>query len=480
MFNDLREYIAKAEELGEYRLVEGATAEREIGAISLLVSETPNSPLLLFDKIKGYKPGFRVASNVFNSPKRTALGLGFPLETRGLEMVKAFRNKLSAGIKYIPPVEVASGPIKENVITGDKVDLTQFPAPKWHELDGGPYIGTGSMVIVRDPDEGWVNVACYRVQVHDKTTATIYIAPSHQLDIIEKKYWRQGKSCPVAVSCGQEPMNWLAACWPAPWGVCEYDIAGWWRGKPVEVTKGVTTDLPIPANAEIVLEGEIVPPEVETRVEGPFGEFLGYYATGKSIRPAFRVKSILHRNNPIILGTPPSRFPPVWSLGRHIQRAATVWAELDKHVPGVKGVWTIEDIGAPCMMVISLKQEYPGHAKQTALIASGQELAALYLHYLIVVDDDIDPSDIGQVLWALGTRANPEEAVNIITGQLSGPIDPSISPEKRKLGNTTTSTAIILAVRPYHWMKEYAPSIGVAPQVAQEVRGKWSKLFSTL
>lgn len=480
MFNDLREYISKVEELGEYKLIESANAEEEIGGISLLISEHPTPPLLMFDKIKGYRAGYRVASNLFNTPRRTALGLGFPLETKGLELVRVFRDKLSTGIRLVPPVEVDGGPVKENILTGDKVDLLQFPAPKWHEFDGGHYIGTGAMIIARDPEEGWVNVACYRVQVHDKNTAILYVSPSHHLDMIQKKYWRKGMGCPIAVSCGQEPATWLGSSWPAPWGICEYDIAGWWRGKPVEVTRGVSTDLPIPANSEIVLEGEIVPPEVETRPEGPFGEFLGYYATGRVMRAAFRVKSILHRNNPIIQGNPPSRFSSEWSLGGYVQRAATIWSELDKHLTGIKGVWTFEDIGAPCIVVISLKQEYPGHAKQAASIASGLKPAAMFLHYVIVVDDDIDPSNIGQVLWALGTRAAPADSINIITGQLSSFIDPTLPPEKRERGDTTTSTAIILAVRPYHWMNEFPQPIAISSELSQKIKEKWSRLFPSL
>jgi 4-hydroxy-3-polyprenylbenzoate decarboxylase len=282
------------------------------------------------------------------------------------------------------------------------------------------------------------------------------------------------------VTCGQEPITWLGSCWAAPWGVCEYDISGWWRGKPLEVIKGVTTDLPIPATAEIALEGEVVPPEVETRPEGPFGEWSGYYATGKVPRPAFRVKSILHRDNPIIQGNPPSRIPAVWSLGRHIQRAATVWSELDRQIPGVKGVWVMEEVTANSVIVISLKQEYPGHAKQAAMIAAGTQAAARYLHYVIVVDEDIDPANTPEVLWAVGTRADPEESIHIIKGQVSAFLDPTISPEKRKRGDSTTSVAIILACRPYHWKDQFSVPITLSAETKREIMAKWHKLFSSL
>jgi 4-hydroxy-3-polyprenylbenzoate decarboxylase len=303
------------------------------------------------------------------------------------------------------------------------------------------------------------------------------VSPNHHLTGIMNKYWRQGSGCPVAISCGQEPGVWLGACWTARWGVCEYDIAGWWRGRPVEVTRGVSTDLPVPATAEIVLEGEIVPPQVETRPEGPFGEYLGYYATGTVARPACRIKSILHRNDPIIQGMPPSRFSAEWSLGRYVHRAATIWSELDRQIQGVTGVWAYEAIGAPCIVVLSVKQAYAGHAKQAALLTCGLQCVALFLRYVIVVDDDIDPSNIGEVLWAMGTRADPAQGIDVVTGQLSSFLDPSVSPEQRERGDTTTSTAIILAVRPYHWMKAFPPPIAISPELSRKIRTKWNKLF---
>ncbi|MFH1003111.1 MAG: UbiD family decarboxylase [Chloroflexota bacterium] len=477
MFRDLREFIDRVQELGEYQLVEDADAHLEIGALTHLIAELPDSPLLMFDKIRGYEPGYRVVSNLFTTPRRTALALGFPLEARGIELVRLFRDKVNQGIELTPPVVVESGPVMENIQRDADVDLLRFPTPQWHELDGGPYIGTGNMVVIRDPEEGWLNVACYRVQVHDRHTATIHATPAHALDVVQKKYWRKGLGCPAAVTCGQDPIAWLASIWSAPWGVCEYDIAGWWNGRPLEVVAGITTGLPVPATSEIVLEGEIVPPEVETRPEGPFGEWSGYYATGRVPRAAFRVKSVMHRDNPIIQGNPPSRFPAVWTLGRHIQRAAIVWSELDRQIPGVRGVWVVEEVTANSMIVISLKQEYPGHAKQAAMIAAGTQIASRYLHYLIVVDEDIDPSNISQVLWALGTRGDPEQSINIITQQVSAMLDPTIPIERRERHDSTCSLAIILAVKPYHWKDEFPPAITVSPELTQKVKARWGELF---
>lgn len=205
MFKDLREYIEQVKELGEYKVFEGADLELEIGAITEIMAR-PNSPLLMFDKIKGYKPGYRIVTNPVGSLKQVSLLLGLPQKIPGLEMVKAWRDKSKREFKLVPPIEVRTGPVKENIHIGNDVDLFEFPTPKWHELDGGRYIGTGCVVITRDPEEGWVNLGAYRVQIHDKNTATIQIDSGHHGDTMRRKYWAKGLSCPVAVACGQDPI----------------------------------------------------------------------------------------------------------------------------------------------------------------------------------------------------------------------------------------------------------------------------------
>jgi len=475
MFGDLREFIEKAKELGECRLIEGADWDLEIGLINEWQASTPDSPLLLFDRIKDYEAGYRVASNLFTTPKRTALALDLPLELTGLELVKAWREKMKGEVKLLPPVEVKDAPVKENIHTGDEVDLFEFPTPKWHKLDGGRYIGTGNMVITRDPDEGWVNLGTYRVQIHDKNIATIYMSPGRHADIMRRKYWERGQSCPVVVTCGQEPVLWGVASFPIPWGICEYDYTGGFRNKAVEITKGVTTDLPIPATAEIALEGEIAPPETETRIEGPFGEWTGYYGVGARPEAAFRVKSILHRNNPIIMGAPPSRFMPRFTLGKHFQKAAITWDELDKNVPGVKGVWWIEDAAAHSIAVVSIEQKYDGHAKQAASVVAGCNASGYMLRWIIVVDEDIDPTNISEVLWALGTRCDPETATDFIRGCWGSPIDPALPPDKKGRGQFDHSTGVILACKPYHWIKQFPPAIKFNPEVLEKTKNKWEK-----
>jgi len=479
MFGDLREFIQAVAARGELKVVNGADWNLEIGAISDLMAQAgDNKPLLLFDNIKGYPPGYRVATNLFATPGRTALGLGLDTETGGVGLVRLLRDKIRDGITPLPPVEVKMCPVKENILSGDEVDLLKFPTPKWNELDGGRYIGTGSACVLRDPDEGWINVGTYRIQVQDRNTVTAMLVPAHHGGIIARKYWERGKSCPIAIACGQEPVLFAAANWEGmPWGVSEYDFAGGIKGKPIQVTGGVSTDLPLPATAEIVLEGEILPPDVETRQEGPFGEWAGYHAGGVSAMPAIKIKTILHRNEPIIQGHPPSRFPSIWTLGRHLQKAASLWEELDRHLPGIKGVWMMEDAAIHSIPVISLKQSYVGHAKAAAMLAASCSATGSFSRFIIVVDDDIDPTNTSEVIWALGTRVDPEISIEILRGMRGGATDPMLHPEKKKRGEYGMSRAIILACKPYSCIKDFPPTTGTSPELEQRIRDKWQELF---
>ncbi len=476
-FNDLREFIEKCDEIGEFKVIEGADWDLEIGAIAQWQATIPDSPLILFDKIKGYKPGYRVCANMFRTTRREALALRLPLDAKGIDLVTAWREKIKQDITLIPPFQVETGPVKENIYVGEEVDLYKFPSPKWHEYDGGRYIGTGHIVIMRDPDDGWVNLGTYRVQIQDKNTATIYISPGKHGDIIRRKYWSKGMSCPVAVACGGDPAIWAFSVMQHPWKAPEYDYAGWLRGKPVEVVEGITTGLPIPASAEIAIEGEIVPPEIDSRMEGPFGEWTGYYASAARLEAAFRVKSILHRDNPILQSSPPTLPSKPHMLGGRTRKAAELWNDLDQNLPGIRGVYMLDEPLAGRIGVISIKQMYSGHAKQVALASAASNHLAYLCKWIIVVDDDIDPSNISEVLWALTTRGDPIECIDFVRGCWSSKLDSSLPPEKVERGQLEHSKAVIVACKPYHWINEFPKDIKLTPKKLAEVKSKWGKFF---
>jgi 4-hydroxy-3-polyprenylbenzoate decarboxylase len=468
LYNDLREYVKEAEKLGELKVIEGADWDLEVGTITELMAKA-NTPLLLFDKIKGYPPGYRIVTNLAASKKRVSMFLGLPEKEKPIDYVKAWRERGKGGFKPIPPVQVKTGPVMENVHTGNEIDLFEFPTPRWHEDDGGRYIGTGDVVVTKDPDEGWVNVGTYRIQIHDKNTATIWTDEGHHGDVIKKKYWARGKPCPVVVGLGQDPILQLVAIQRVPWAISEYDYAGWIRQRPIEVIQGPVTGLPIPASAEIVLEGEIVPPEMETRIEGPFGEFTGYYGRPAGPVAAFRVKAVYHRNNPILQGNPPYRWEPLYWSGRDILKASMIWDEVSRRVPGIKGVWIVEE-GLLWILVVSVEQQYVGHAKEAAIAARS---AHFLFKFVIVVDDDIDPSNMAEVLWAMATRCDPEVDIDIVRGLHGILLDPIISPEKRNRSEIDVSAAIINACRPFCWKKDFPKTVGSSPELIARVKNKF-------
>ncbi|MBI4333061.1 MAG: UbiD family decarboxylase [Chloroflexi bacterium] len=472
---DLRPFITYLEHLNELRQVDEADPDLEIGAITEL-SDERNGPALLFVHIKGYPPGYRIVTNLIATPRRLAAALGFPAAILNVELVRLIKDKFKE-LKSVPPVYVTKGPITENVYREGEVDLFKLPVPKWHEYDGGRYLGTGDMVIMKDPEAGWVNVGTYRVQLHDRNTVGLYVSPGKQGRIISQKYWSKGKSCPVAVAFGAHPLVWLPSFLFSPWGVEEYGVAGALLGEPLQVIRGEYTGLPIPAHAEIVIEGDCPPPEVESRKEGPFGEWTGYYASGTRNEPIIKVKRIMHRNDPIIMGAPPLK-PPGSGVATYVLRASNIWSQLEQlGIPGIKGVWQMRAGGSHYLNVIAIEQKYAGHAKQVGMAATSVPAGAFQSRFVIVVDEDIDPTNDEDVLWALATRCDPATTIEIVAGCWSSALDPTISPERKAKGDTTNSRAIMLACRPYHWKKDFPKVNRASDELRNRVMNKWGYLW---
>jgi len=354
--------------------------------------------------------------------------------------------------------------------------MTIFPAPKWHPLDGGRYIGTGSFDITRDPDDGWVNLGTYRVMVHDATRLGYYISPGKHGRIQRQKYFDRNQACPVAMVFGSDPALFLASCTEVPYGLSEYDWVGGVRGEPVRVLRGPVTGLPLPADAEIVIEGFASPQE--KMVEGPFGEWTGYYASASREEPVLKVEALYYRNDPIIVGSPPGQPPDEQSRYRAFFRSALLLDELDKAgIPDVVGAWQHEVGGARMFTVVAIKQRYPGHSRQALHVAAQCHAGGYAGRYVVVVDEDIDPLNLEEVLWAMCTRSDPAESIDIIQRAWSTPLDPRIPPAKRREKNFTNSRALIDATRPWEWKDEYAP-INVPPREAREAaHQRWGYLL---
>lgn len=477
LYDDLRSWIDQARKLGEVRDVAGATWEEEIGMATELLHLSDSAPAVLFDKIPGYPKGYRVLTNFFGG-KRMNMTLGFPTELSRVELSNEF-NKAFQEAKLMTYEFVKNGPILENVQRGDKVNVLSFPVPFWHENDGGRYIGTGSYDITQDPDEGWVNLGTYRVMVHDEKSVGFYISPGKHGRVHRDKYMARNQPMPVAVVVGNEPLLFLMACNEVPYGISEYEFAGALRGKPYPVIRGEVTGLPIPANAEIVLEGFVDPKK--RRREGPFGEWTGYYASDVRDEPVLDIKAIYHRNNPIILGCPPNRPPDELARYRAVIRSGLLKQELEKAgLSGIKAVWAHEAGSSRMLLVIAIEQRYGGHATQVGHVASQCHVGAYAGKYVIVVDDDIDVSNLEEVIWAMLTRSDPATSIDIIHNTWSSALDPRIHPDDKAKGKLTNSRAIIDATRPYEWRDRFPMVNMSSPERARKAQEKFSYLLEGL
>ncbi|MBW2000324.1 MAG: UbiD family decarboxylase, partial [Deltaproteobacteria bacterium] len=424
-YGDLRDFLSIVESMGELKRIGNVHWDKEMGAITEIVyREKPvDAPALLFEKIPGYPEGYKCLYGMLASAGRFTLALGCQTEgSSRMEMLMVYRERVRE-LDPIPPVYVDSGPVLENETEGDGVDVLKFPVPLHHELDGGRYIGTACGVVTRDPDEGWVNFGTYRVQVLDNRKVLSYISQGKQGRLQRDKYLDRGKPCPMVVVVGIDPLLYIAARYQVPWGVSEFDFAGGIAGVPIEVIEGKHTGLPIPANAEIVLEGHVLPGE--RAPEGPFGEWTGYYAGSRRPEPVMVVQRILHRKDPILTCAASQRPPHSHLFERCFIRSAGLWEKLEKaDCPGIKGVWVHEAGSGRTFNVVSIEQQYYGHSRQAGLLASQLPPAGYVNRFTVVVDEDIDPSNLYDVIWAMGTRCDPERDIDILRKNWSSRLDP--------------------------------------------------------
>ena len=468
---DLRDWLQKVEDLKEVQHVKGANWELELGAITALWGA--DKRCLLFDDIPGYPKGFRVLTHSLSSFSRIALTFGIRDVSSKADLVVKCRNLLKSPL--IAPREVDKGPVFENVDNEKEVDLYKFPAPKWHAHDGGRFLGTGCVVITRDPDTGWVNLGTYRVMIQDANHCGVFMILGKHGRIMLEKYKERRQACPIAISLGHDPLLFLLGGVEIPFGVSEYDLAGGIAGEPLSIIKGPLTGLPIPATAEIVLEGEI-PPGAE-QAEGPFGEWTGYYGGGLSPKPLMTVKRVAYRNDPIILGAPPGKPPSDNTYFLSPIKAAGVWNELEQAgLPGIKGVWEMEAGGGRMLLVVAIQQMYPGHSKQVGNVAAQCHQGGYSNGFTVMVEDDIDPTNLEEVTWAVCTRVDLERDINVVQGCWTSPVDPMRYPltSDRDVYN---SRAIIDACRPWERRATFPMVAATSREYKEEIMAKWESLF---
>lgn len=475
--SDLRAFMAAVEEGQELAVVSGAHWDKEMGAVTevLYRQKVDKSPMLVFDQIPGYPEQNRTLYGMFGSPLRLALALGMKPEASHdrAQMLDDFRKVIKRGFSEIPPKIVDEGPVTENVVKGEDLDLTElFPVPIHHELDGGRYIGTACGVVTKDPDTGRVNVGTYRVQVTGPNTCASYISNGKQGRIHRDKYLAAGKPCPVAIIVGADPITYLSAGYTFSDDVPEFDWCGGILGRPHELIEGEVTGMPFPSHSEIVLEGWIMPQE--TVHEGPFGEWHGYYAGETADEPLIRIERAYFRNDPILTCAASQKPPHAHLFERCFLRAAALLDSLEgAGIKGVKSAWSHQAGSGRTFVAVSVDQQYFGHSQQVGIVASQVNPVGYIGRWIIVVDDDIDPSDINDVIWAMGTRCDPKTMTTVLDRTWSSRLDTQVTDYSRLYN----SRMVIDACIPYERRDTFPAVAQTSRELAAEVRGKYPELY---
>jgi 4-hydroxy-3-polyprenylbenzoate decarboxylase len=459
-YNDIREWIAALERAGELKRVRAEVDPKlEIAEITDRVSKWParngkgaGGPALLFENVKGYA-GAKVLMNQFGSERRMKLALEVDSLDEISGRIREFMDVKSPQglldkIKMLPmladlgkffPKTVSSGPCKE-VIKKDGFSLLDFPVLTTWPKDGGPFI-TLPCVITRDPRTGKRNMGAYRMQVYDATSAGMHwqrqkggaehyrermrgahvggdpAKSSAAVDLMARSGGGASETpapkgkMEVAVALGTDPALMFSAIVPAPPDIEEYMIAGFLRQKPVELVKCETVDLEVPANSEIVLEGYVNLDEL--KVEGPFGDHTGFYSL-EDLYPVFHVTCVTHRKDPIyaatIVGKPPMEDA---YMGKAVERIflplmrVTIPEIVDVNLP-VEGVFHN-------LMIVSIRKSYPGQARKvmSAIWGMGQ---AMSTKCIVVVDEDTNVQDVGEVVWKVCNNIDPERDIQFTLG----------------------------------------------------------------
>ncbi len=483
-YHDLRDFISQLESLGELRRI-----SREVDPyleITEICDRTlrAGGPALLFENPRG--SDIPLLANLFGTPHRVALGMGqdsvaalrdvgkllaFLKEPEPPKGMKDVWQKLPVfkQVLNMAPKVVKSAACQAIVLEAEQVDLSRLPIQTCWPGDAGPLI-TWALVVTRGPCKDRQNLGIYRQQV---------IAPNkvimrwlaHRGGALDYRDWCEAhpdKPFPLAVALGADPATILAAVTPVPDQLSEYAFAGLLRGDKTEVVKCLGSDLQVPASAEFVLEGHIHPGDVAD--EGPFGDHTGYYNEVESF-PIFTIERITHRQQPIYhstyTGRPPDE-PAVLGLALN----EVFVPILQKQFPEIVDFYLPPEGCSYRMACVSMKKQYPGHAKRVMLGIWSFLRQFMYTKFVIVVDHDVNVRDWKDVIWAMTTRMDPARDTTIIENT---PIDyldfaSPVSGLGSKMGFDATSKL------PGETRREWGRPISMSPEIKQQVDDIWQEL----
>ncbi|WP_300494193.1 4-hydroxy-3-polyprenylbenzoate decarboxylase, partial [uncultured Methylophaga sp.] len=418
-YTDLRDFITNLEKQGELkRITTEVDPHLEMTEICDRVLRA-GGPAILFENPKGSK--IPVLANLFGTPKRVALGMGEdsvealrevgkllaflkePEPPKGMkdawDKLPIFRQVLNMG-----PKVVKKAPCQEQVIEGDAIDLAEYPIQLCWPKDAAPLI-TWGLVVTKGPHKTRQNLGIYRQQVIGKNRVIMRWL-SHRGGALDFKEWQQthpGEPFPIAVVLGCDPATILGAVTPVPDTLSEYAFAGLLRGSKTELVKCIGSDLQVPAQAEIVLEGFIYPDDMAP--EGPYGDHTGYYNEVDSF-PVFTIERITQRKNPIYHSTYTGR-PPDEPAILGVALNEVFVPILQKQFPEIVDFYLPPEGCSYRMAVVSMKKQYAGHAKRVMMGVWSFLRQFMYTKFVIVVDDDVNVRDWQDVIWAITTRMDP-------------------------------------------------------------------------
>jgi 4-hydroxy-3-polyprenylbenzoate decarboxylase/2,5-furandicarboxylate decarboxylase 1 len=405
-FQDMRQHLNYLGEMGHLVQVEKEVDPRYEIAAYIRKTSDQDGPALLFEKVKG--TNMRVAGALFATLRGAALSLQCKIEELNDRFINGVQNPVSA-------VMVPNGPCQEVIYKDDEVDLSKLPIPLYSEKDSAPYITMG-VTISKDPNTGARNMGLYRNELKGKNRLGISAQTVQRHLVMAEKL---GQGVPVVIALGVDPALLWAAGWKAPYGVDEVSIAGGLRGSPVEMVKAITCDLEVPATAELVIEGVVLPNVRE--MEGPFGEYPGYYNPA-ILKPVIQVTAITHRKNPIFL----AGLTGMPTTENHIMKQVCLEAQytwdLRQKFPGVRSVH-LPAAGAQALLaVVSMRPTSRFEARNVISYMLGNRPS---VKCVITVEDDIDIRNIEKVMWAVMTRFQPAEDVIILPNLIEIALDPS-------------------------------------------------------
>lgn len=411
------------------------------------------TPAVIFDKIRGFPKGFRMASQMNSGIDRITKLFNYKgdFNKAKSDLQQVIRYALRNPVKPIR-INPKDAPCKQNKMVGDEVNLYKFPAPMIHDGDGGRYIVSWSVTVTKDPDSNWVNWGTYRAMIINKNTMSGLIIPGQHIGKIYRKYEERNEPMPYAIAICPDGITFLVGACPVPDFVNEAEVIGGLRKKALPVVKCETNDLEVPAFAEIVIEG-VVPPRLRAW-EGPFGEYTGYRASPRDPRPIYQVKAITYRNDPILAFSPVG-VPVDENLGNAILSSGMAVDTLERL--GIQArVWKVPEAGA-CMVVVAVKKPTPNIATMIKnALTSEMGQFAVYNFKFLIVNDDVDIYDPNRILWVIGTRVHPRRGI-IISDEICGPLTPYASLEERLKMNAPHVTFDAT------WPLDWHPAIAVPP-----------------